>query len=56
MEFINMRVLSNPHSIPVAQAAISNIAELCGISRKDISKLEIALEEAYVKYHNFWFS
>lgn len=55
MEFINMRVLSNPHSIPVAQAAISNIAELCGISRKDISKLEIALEEAMSNIITFGF-
>ncbi len=55
MEFINMRVLSDPHSIPVAQAAIANVAELCGISKKDISKLEIALEEAMLNIITFGF-
>src|SRR5699024_5077795 len=55
MEFINMRVLSNPHSIPVAQAAVANVAELCKIPQKDISKLSIALEEAMLNIITYGF-
>lgn len=50
-----MRVLSNPHSIPVAQAAVANVAELCKIPQKDISKLSIALEEAMLNIITYGF-
>lgn len=55
MEFLSMRVLSTPHSIPVAQSAISKIAEHCGISAKDADKLAIALEEAMANIMTYGF-